>query len=223
MTSILYHHPLACSLAAVITASEGAVDVEVKITNIFTKEIQGGGSLFDINPLGQVPTLVTDHGDVLTENTAVLMWIQDHATNSAFKREPGSAEYYQIIRWLGFCGTEMHKSVIWPIMNKVAESEQENARDRGRERLTFLNAHLSNRDYLVGESISAADAYLFWILNISEFADIDITPFSYLSAYKSQLFAREIFAKARKDDDETAAEMTKTITNWTPVKNPALS
>jgi|GEM_PF-471631 len=222
MTAILFHHPFACSLASVITAAEGDTDIDIQFANVFTKEIQGGGSLFDYNPLGQVATLQTEAGEVITENSAILMWIQDHARNPDFKRENGTKDYYQILRWLGFCGTEMHKSVIWPIMNNAAASEQEKAQSRAKERLTFLDLHLGDRQYLVGDQVSAADAYLYWVLNISSFAKIDISAYVSIGTYLERLEARTAFSSARTKDLERGLEMSKSITNWEPVKNPVL-
>lgn len=223
MNATLYHHPFACSLASVIAIKEGGADVDIKEANVFTKEIQGGGSLFDLNPLGQVATLRTTGGEVITENTAILMWIQDHCPEGNFKRTHGTPEFYQLIRWLGFCSTEMHKSVIWPIMNRVADPEQQAAHERAAERLTFLDQHLNKRLFLVGETISVADCYLFWVLSISSVAQIDLANYSNIANYNQRLAQRAVFSDARAADLARGAEMSKSIKDWTPAKNPSLA
>ena len=56
MTPLLYHTPLNCSLAVRIAAAEGGVELEIDRVDFKTKALSSGGSLLDINPLGQVST-----------------------------------------------------------------------------------------------------------------------------------------------------------------------
>jgi glutathione S-transferase len=72
----LYHYPMACSLASVIAAKEMSVPLEVEHVDVYSKEILTGGSLFEMNPLGQVATLKLSDGSILTQNVAILNWIQ---------------------------------------------------------------------------------------------------------------------------------------------------
>ncbi len=63
MTATLYHHPMACSTAARIAAAEADTPIQVETVNIFTKETSGGGSFYDVSPLGQVTVLKTPEGE----------------------------------------------------------------------------------------------------------------------------------------------------------------
>ena len=43
------------------------------------------------NPLGQVPTLVTSEGQVLTESAAIILWLLDRHPDTALMPASGSA------------------------------------------------------------------------------------------------------------------------------------
>ena len=70
----LYHAPLTCSLAARFAAAEGGVDLDIAYVNLQSKELDRGGSLYDVNPLGQVSVLQFEDGSKLTETSTVLLW-----------------------------------------------------------------------------------------------------------------------------------------------------
>ena len=76
MATTLLHAPLACSLAVRFAAAEGNVPLDIVHVNLQTKECEDGTSLYDINPLGQVSVLRLEGGEIITETSTVLLWIQ---------------------------------------------------------------------------------------------------------------------------------------------------
>ena len=76
----LYFAPLACSLATRISLYEvGAPAQRTRFTQVDTraKRLADGGDFLAVNPMGQVPVLRTDDGELLTENTAVLQYVAE--------------------------------------------------------------------------------------------------------------------------------------------------
>ena len=73
----LYFAPGACSLSPHIVLREAGLDFALEQADLRTKVLKSGGSLTDVNPKGQVPTLKLDGGDVLTEGPAIVQWIAD--------------------------------------------------------------------------------------------------------------------------------------------------
>jgi glutathione S-transferase len=63
----LYFSPLACSMASRIVMYESGADTRFIEVDPKTKRTPDGENFFTINPLGLVPTLRTDDGEVLTE------------------------------------------------------------------------------------------------------------------------------------------------------------
>ena len=73
----LYFSPLACSLATRIAFYEAGYDARYIQVDTKRKRVETEGDFFRINPIGQVPVLRTDDGELLTENTAVLPYVAD--------------------------------------------------------------------------------------------------------------------------------------------------
>src|ERR1700734_3331023 len=74
----LYFSPLACSMATRIALAEaGGTANMIEIDPANKKVLATGEDYFAVNPLGLVPALRTDDGEVLTENAAILQFIAD--------------------------------------------------------------------------------------------------------------------------------------------------
>ena len=117
------------------------------------------------NPLAQVSTLILPDESILTETSACLIWVQSQSPNPEFKRTPDQTEYFQMLRWIGFCATELHKQILRIIFyDEATEDVKDNFRRLGHSRLQRLNEDLADRPALVGTAYSAADAYLAWFL-----------------------------------------------------------
>lgn len=189
--TILYHAPLTCSLAARFVAAEGEVELDIEPLNLITKEIASGGSLYDVNPLGQVSVLQLPDGSKLTETSTILVWLQSQSKIEEFYIAPDTADYFQMLRWIAFCATELHKGLFRVVFYQEATDE---VKDRVRQlaplRLKVLDDHLHSRSYLVGNSFSAADAYLTWFFVLSGAAQVDHTVFPGLEAYRQRVMAR---------------------------------
>jgi glutathione S-transferase len=186
----LYYSPFACSLAAHIACREADLPVTLIRTELSTKHTQGGGDLFSLNPMGQVPTLVTDDGYVLTENVAVLSYLADRARGA--KAEPESPfERYEQTRWLSFVSTEVHKKVLAMIFGADSpDAVKDHGRAVAKRALSHLAAHLDTRDTLLGDAFSTADAYLFWALTLMPHAGISLEPYPSLARYHARHLAR---------------------------------
>ena len=111
MPALLYHCPFNCSLAVRFAAAEGDVPLDLDLVDFDTKALASGGSFLDVNPLGQVSTLRLETGELLTETSACLLWVQSQS-QTGMKVAPEDPEYFQMLRWLGFTATELHKQVL---------------------------------------------------------------------------------------------------------------
>jgi glutathione S-transferase len=186
----LYYSPFACSLAAHIACREAELDVELVRVELATKRTAAGGVLFEQNPMGQVPTLVLPGGRILTENVAVLSYLGDRkaeATGGA--GEP--ADRYELLRWLSFVSSEIHKKVLWPIYAPSSpESVKDHARASAGRALEVASARLASRDALLGGSFTTADAYLLWALTLLPRAGVPLDGFPDLRRYHALHAAR---------------------------------
>ena len=119
----LYFSPLACSLATRIALYEAGTEANYLEVDPKTKVVRNDGSDFrSVNPLGLVPTLRTDDGLVLTENAAILQYVADRFPNAGIASEPGM-DRSRLHQWLCFIGTELHKGLFVPVLDKTAPAE----------------------------------------------------------------------------------------------------
>jgi len=199
----LYFSPLACSMATRIALYEAGVAANFLEVDPKTKLVQQDGSNFrNVNPLGLVPTLRTDDGLVLTENAAILQYVADHFPQAGIAAGPGM-ERSRLHQWLCFIGTELHKGLFVPVLDKKAGAEVKSyVLDKNLSRLDYLENYLKGRDYLL-DHFSVADAYLFTVINWTMATPpIELAKWPAVKAYYERLRTRPAIAKAVAEEFE---------------------
>src|ERR1700744_1297390 len=144
----LYFSPLACSLATRIALYEAGAEARYLEVDPRTKVVQSDGSdFYQVNSLGLVPTLRTDDGLVLTENAAILQYVADHFPQAGIATGPG-IERSRLHQWLCFIGTELHKGLFVPVLDKKASAEVKSyILAKGVSRLDFLENYLKGGEF----------------------------------------------------------------------------
>ena len=184
----LYYSPGACSQAAHILLHETQLPHESEAVDIRAHRTAGGADYLAINPKGAVPALLIGE-EVLTENGAVLQYIGDKAGNETLL--PGAGmERYRVIEWLGYLGSDVHKS-FGPLWNPASGDEaKQAARDLIGKKFDFIEQSLDGKDYLTGRSMSVADPYLFAILGWTGTFGIDLAKWPNLAALRRRMEQR---------------------------------
>jgi glutathione S-transferase len=203
----LYFSPMACSLASRIACYEAGAEIRYIEVDPQTKLTRSGDAFRAINPLGLVPTLRTDDGEVLTENAAILQYIAD-SFPSARLAPAERLGRTRLSQWLCFIGTELHKSLFAPLLDpKAPEAVKAYALENGRSRLDYLERHLTGRELLLDE-LSVADAYLVAVLNWSLVTPVKLKEWPAIAAYHERLRSRPAFARAIAEEFELFREET---------------
>jgi glutathione S-transferase len=199
----LYFSPLACSMATRIALYEAGANANYLEVDGETKVVQNDGSDFTkVNPLGLVPTLRTDDGLVLTENAAILQYVADRFPQAGLSATDG-AERSRLHQWLCFIGTELHKALFVPLLDKKAPQEMKDyVLARNLSRLDYLENYLKGRDYLL-DHFSVADAYLVTVINWTMATPpVELAKWPTVKAYYDRLRARPSVAKAIAEEVE---------------------
>jgi glutathione S-transferase len=194
----LYYAPGACSLASHITLRETGLPFEIDKLNVPTKTTASGEDFMQINPKGYVPAIKLDDGSILTEGAVILQYIADQNPGSGLAPKAGTMERYRLQEWLNFIATEIHKSFS-PLFNKAASDEvKKSARDLLTKRLAYAEVWLANKPYLMGDSFTVADAYMFVVLSWSSHAGFDLGQFPRINEYMGRIAARPAVQSAMK-------------------------
>jgi len=180
----LYYAPSTCSLNPHIVLREAGIPFELERVKFGSpKKTSTGVDYATINPKGSVPALQLDNGEVLTEGAVIVQYLADQRPASNLAPPAGTMERYRLQEWLNYIASEVHKGFS-PLFNRAATDE---AKDAVRKSLTpkfeFLARHLTTHPFLMGETFTVADSYLFTILTWKAFVAVDITPWPALVAY----------------------------------------
>ena len=132
----LFYSPGACSLAPHIAIEELGLKCDFLKADLGSKKTPEG-DLTKYNPKGQVPTLVLDNGQVLTEGAVILQYLADQAPDKNLLPKIGSFERYRAQEWLNYLATEVHKG-FGPLWNRqMPEEAKELARKISLKNSTF--------------------------------------------------------------------------------------
>lgn len=194
----LYYSPGACSLASHIALRETGLPFEIDRYIAATKTTASGEDFTQVNPKCYVPTIRLDDGSILTEGAAVLQYIADRNPAAGLAPQAGTMERYRLQEWLTYIGTEIHKTFS-PLFNKAASPD---VKERGHELLTrrlgYVETQLANKPYLMGDSFTVADAYMFAVGRWSDRVGFDLSGFPRLREYLARTAARPAVHAAMK-------------------------
>ncbi|MCK1616273.1 glutathione S-transferase family protein [Bradyrhizobium sp. 159] len=199
----LYFSPLACSMATRVALYEAGAEANYLEVDPPTKTVLSDGSDFrTVNPIGLVPTLRTDEGVVLTENAAILQYVADRFPQSGLGAAAG-IERTRLHQWLCFVGTELHKALFVPLLDRKAPQEAKAyALEKNLSRLDYLDNHLKGREFLL-HHFSVADAYLVTVINWTMATPpIELAKWPNLKAYYEGLRQRPSIARAIAEEFE---------------------
>ena len=194
----LYYSPGACSLSPHIALREAGLAFEPVLASTKSHKLQDGTDYYGINPLGYVPMLELDDGTRLREGPAILQYIADQVPNKNLAPANGTLPRYRLQEWLTFIGTEIHKTFS-PLFNPAMPEEGKTiSREKLASRFAWIDSELKNKQYLMGDSFSVADCYLFTVSNWTKPMNIDLAPYPNLVAYRERVAARPAVQEAMK-------------------------
>jgi glutathione S-transferase len=195
----LYYAPGACSLAAHIVADEADVRLQLEKVDLKSHKTENGQDYYAINPKGYVPTIQLDDGSTLTENVAVLNYMADRTGDKLYTPRPHTMEHYRLEEWLGFITTELHKSFS-PFFTGGDEDEKRTAKEKILTRFKYVDEKLEDKQFLMGDRMTVADAYLFVMLTWARKNNISIDRCSNLRAFFERMSRRDGVQRAMKEE-----------------------
>jgi len=192
----LYYYPLNASMAPHFMLEELKVDFELIIVDRQI-EAQKSDDYLLLNPAGRIPTLLDD-GLTIFESPAICVHLAEaHPAAKLIPKigDKNRALFFQWIMYLTntvqaelmlYCYPQKHTSDVKSVSSIVTAQET-----RITAMFALLNRELEHRDFLVGQSISACDYFLFMLAIWADELSKPPLSFNNLARYLRKLAKRE--------------------------------
>eukprot|EP01087_Luapelamoeba_hula_P007166 TRINITY_DN173_c0_g1_i5.p1 TRINITY_DN173_c0_g1~~TRINITY_DN173_c0_g1_i5.p1 ORF type:complete len:215 (-),score=34.98 TRINITY_DN173_c0_g1_i5:74-718(-) len=173
----VYYTPTSCGAVTFIAAHASGVPFESEQVDIRSHKTASGADFYEVNPKGNVPTVVLPGGAVtLDEGPACVQYFADQAPQNGLLAPVGSPERYVTIGDFNWVGTEFHKTVGILFNPTIDEAIREHFTKQAYAKLDFLENNLlkGGRPYLHGDTLTIADLYLYVALGWTSYVKLSL-------------------------------------------------
>ena len=186
----LFYATGSCSLSPHIVAHEAGIELDPQKVDLKTKTVHSEGDFLAINPKGYVPALQLDSGEVLTEGPAIVQYLADLRPETGLAPAAGTLARYRLQEWLGYINSELHKTYSLLFRQDTAAQTRAERQAYLCRRYALIERQLESRPYLLGDTFTGADAYLFTMTGFAGTVKFDLAPFPNVRAFQERVFAR---------------------------------
>jgi glutathione S-transferase len=153
-------------------------------------DIFDGGTLTDdfgaLNPARTTPVLETDGGDVLIESNAILVYLTEGS--DLLPSDP--IERARALRWLFYEQAEIVPSIgTLRVMLAAGADSAKRLSASATAALRLLEAHLTEREFLVGDHYTVADLCIYAYVHVAGEAGLDLTEYPAIGAWIARVEA----------------------------------
>ncbi len=185
----LYHHPLsghahrARLFLSLLGVPHEAIEVDLKAGAHKQPEFLA------LNPFGQVPVL-DDDGTVVSDSNAILVYVARKLGRTDWLPENAEGEA-AVQRWLSVAAGELAYGPAAARLVTVfgANFRPEEVIGRAHTLLGRLEAHLTGREWLVGERPTVADVALYSYLARAPEGNVDLSSYVNVDAFLRRIEA----------------------------------
>lgn len=145
----------------------GSVAVEAALTLIGAPYHVREGAKRAVNPMGQVPALILPTGELMTESSAILIWLADAYPEAGLAPRVGEPAQAAYLRWMAFVSAAIY-ALYWirdkPSRLAADKAHEKVLRARTDERIAacweIMEKQVSPGRYLLGDSLTVLDLYV---------------------------------------------------------------
>ena len=192
----------ACSFAPHVILRELGLDFELITVDTPTQKygLKATGEFQKVNPGGKIPALVLDNGEVLSECSAILIYLADLKPELNLFPAPNSFERIRGLEWLNQIATEWHKQFVFLFWPTISEQMQTRLLETAKEKLEKLNKEMIGKDFVFGDRFTIVDAYMYVALGWLDYVDpedkLKVANYSELGRYIDTLSKRASISKS---------------------------
>ena len=188
----LYYYPNNASLAPHFLLHHVKATYELLLVDK-TSNAQKSREYLTLNPAGRIPTLVIDDQPIF-ESLAICVHICELHPEYELIPCIGDSKRPLFFQWLAFLNNTLQAELMvryYPhrhtddertIPHVIAAQD-----DRIAEALSIINDQLEHNDYLLGDSLSACDYFLFMLAEWSLLIEKSPMTFNHLAAYLKRM------------------------------------
>lgn len=188
-----------CSLASHIALEEAGAEYEAVRTNVREKANLTPEYLA-LNPKGRVPALVTEQG-VLTENVAILAWVAQ-AFPQAKLAPTDPWGFAQAQAFNGYLASTVHvahahrhRGYRWADQESSFEDMRRKVPETVGACFQLIEDEFLKGPYVLGETFSICDGYLFTLADWLEGDGVDPKRFPRVHEHRERIRARPAVSK----------------------------
>lgn len=187
----LYYTPTSCGASSFISVFIAGINFECEAVDLATHITESGVNFYNINPKGNVPTIVLDDGIILNENIACLEYILDLSLQNKEGIKLGSdnntSDRYILKQHLSFVATELHP-IIGMFFNPSVKNDtyiRNFLLAIFDKKMKYLESYMiKDKKFIHGNSFTIIDAYLHIVLGWTGYVGIDLHKYQTALKYK---------------------------------------
>jgi GST-like protein len=130
-------------------------------------DIESGDRVLAANPMRQVPALVLESGEAITESAAILTWLAEQYPQARLAPAPGTPGRAQFLRWMSFVSSAIY-SLYWvkddPSRLAPDPAAQGPLTERCLARIAecwgIMEGQVAPGRYILGDELSVLDLYV---------------------------------------------------------------
>ena len=196
----LFYSPGSCAFASHIALEESGAAYETRRIDFGSAE-QTKPEYLAINPKGRVPALMTDRG-ILTESPAILLYIAQSfpAANLAPLADPFALAKMQAFN--SFMCATVHvahahrvRAHRWTDDAAAMETMKKKTPQNMRDCFGMIERDMLTGPWVMGDSYSVADGYLFTLARWLEGDGVDVKAFPKVTAHMQRIAERPAVKK----------------------------
>lgn len=195
MTLALYYYPGNASTLPHMVLREMGVPFELRLVDRKT-EAQRDPAYLALNPNGLIPALV-DGDLVLYETAAIVLHLVERFPQTGLGPAPGTPARAHFLKWMvHLSNTPQAQLMSWFYPQRYTadpactEAVKQGARLRVEQMFERIDAQLGTGPYLLGERFSAADLFLFMLVQWSRAMPRPGRAWPHLAAHAARIWAR---------------------------------
>ena len=197
----LYYMSNTCSLASHIVLEEVGADYEAKRVD-FSENAQRSQDYLAINPKGRVPTLVTDRG-ALTETPAILAFLAQSFPQAELAPFDDPFAFAKLQAFNSYICSTLHvahahkvRGSRWADDPAAHESMRKKVPESVAACFELIENDMLQGPWVMGETYSIADPYLFTVAQWMEGDEIDPARFPRVIDHRNRMLTRPAVGRA---------------------------